>query len=296
MARDGPFCAEPDLANTPPDKPRVPGNERRNSIGLDDRGLADLLDKMDAHEAAPAPARRAHSRHHFRRSALRIALLGPDGAPLPLVVACRNLSRGGISILHNAFIHPGTRCLIMIPAAAGGEVPVQASVARCSHCAGLVHEVGLHFADPLDLHDFLRLDPLSDWMTIERVSAADLAGSLLCVSADDADARIIRHFLRGSRLAISTVSTAALAIAAPPADLVITDESLPDASAAELIAALRARGHTGPVLVTAPAPDLTRRDDLSAVPASAFLAKPLDQQLLLRAVAELLPGPAARAA
>ena len=284
------------MAHTPPDMPNVPGTQRQNTIGLDDRRLADLLDKLDAGEAAPAPARRTHTRHHFRRTALRVALLRPDGTPLPLIVACRNLSRGGISILHNAFIHPGTRCLVMIPAITGGQVPVQASVVRCTHCQGLVHEVGLQFADPLDLHHFLQLDPLSDWLTLERVNAPDLTGSLLCVAADDADARIIRHFLRGTRLAVSTVSTAAHAIAAPPADLVITDESLPDASAADLISALRARGHAGPVLVTAPAHELARRDELSAVPASAFLAKPLDQQLLLRAIAELLPAPAARAA
>ena len=64
---------------------------------------------------------------------------------------CRNISPHGAAFLHGAYVHPQTPCdLILLPDRKRG-VRIRARVVRCEHYNARIHDVGVQFAEALDL-------------------------------------------------------------------------------------------------------------------------------------------------
>jgi CheY-like chemotaxis protein len=265
---------------------------RRNSLGLDDRALTRVLDQLDATEPSPARAasRRDFVRWPFRDASIPVRLTHPDGSITPMLVACRNISRGGMSVLHCGFVYPGSRCTVVLRHPERGAVPVPGIVARCSFRGGMIHEVGLKFDQPIDVRDLVRPDPFSDSFSLERVKPETLRGTVVYAEDSEIDHRIVAHFLRDTGLTLRTARTAEDALGLVDADcgLVLAEYNLPDYNGAEFLTMLRQRGLSTPVILVARDTTSVTRRLLAGIEADAFLAKPLSQPLLLRAVAEFL--------
>jgi hypothetical protein len=82
----------------------------------------------------------------------------PEGATQRVIVSLRDISRGGLAMLHGNFVHKGTRCMFVVcnkqrqpVATASGDV------ARCDHVKGAIHDVGVRFAEPLPASSLVRL-------------------------------------------------------------------------------------------------------------------------------------------
>ncbi|MGH7244235.1 MAG: response regulator [Phycisphaerales bacterium] len=264
---------------------------RKNTLGLDLEGIRALASRLDTMDGGrPSQLKRDFVRWPFHRERVRIQIDQPGGTQLLLKLACRNLSRGGISLFHNAYLHERGRCVLWLPHPTRGEVGVFGSLARCKHRGGMVHELGVRFDHPIDAKDFVSLDSGAEIYSQERVTPEKLSGSLLVVDPDEQELRLIRHFTKGTAIRVRSCSTQSEALASlrEPADLVLVALKLPDGSAAEFVSAVRAVGVRTPVLIITP--DVSRQSRIAARGAACegVLGKPLSCDRLLRALAEFM--------
>lgn len=79
----------------------------------------------------------------------------PEGLTASFVVCPRNISAGGISFLHGSFLYPRSACRLTLRTVDGEYVIAAGCVVRCRCVRGRVHEVGVQFAEPIDVEDFV---------------------------------------------------------------------------------------------------------------------------------------------
>ena len=269
---------------------RVAAGGRPNSIGLGERELTELLDKLEASGTDGAAAKRDFVRWPFRHVSIKIQIFHPGGAVSAITVACRNLSRAGMSILHSAYLHTGTKCRISLPHPTRGEVTVPGWVARCCHRSGTIHEIGIRFDQHLDVQELLSPNPFTDWFSLERVNPEELAGNMVYVEDSELDRKIVKHFLRGTHLNLHLAASAAEAMTKidDSTDLILVDYHLDQGTGLELAAKLRESGINIPIIVITCDTHAASADKLAESKVNAFLAKPIRQDLLLRAIAEFM--------
>lgn len=193
------------MASAPPPSgnDRTPG--RANSLGLNEKVLNELLDLMDRSQSAEAAKRRQYTRLQYRRPSVVLAVKTPDGTDTVTKVACRNLSSGGISILHSAFLHQGSVCVVVLEHPVHGNTPVKGRVSRCQHRSGLLHEIGIRFDEQINPRDYLNNDtPL---LTIENIHPDKLTGTVVHLSTAAEDRQAVRDMLRDLPLQVKSVAT-----------------------------------------------------------------------------------------
>ncbi len=277
---------------------RVPKSDqtakRPNTVNLSDRDLHKVLDAVDAAATPGHQRNREFIRWPFRRSSVRIDFhsLGDSGQHTSLSVACRNLSRGGASVLHSSYIHVGVGCTLHLPVdeLTGATLHVSARVARCVHVSGTMHEVGIAFDDTIDVRQFIERDPFEDSFSIERVDEASLAGTVVYIDDSAMDHKLVRHFLRGTQVRLRPANSIeeGHSLINEGCDLVLTAYRIGDDTGLNLANTVRAQGVHVPVILATDesGPDLRRA--IQASPVAAVLSKPLDQSRVLRALAEYL--------
>jgi len=273
--------------------PREAGamSSRLNTIGLSERDLHALWMDLDREGLSSIAAfKREFARWPFRRSTVAAEITHPGGTITRLKLACRNLSKGGIGLLHGGFLHQGSMCRVWLPKLTGGTVEVQGVVTRCMHRRGAVHEIGVKFEAPIDLTQFIKGSRYGNFHTIERVDADKLAGRMLYVEDSESDIRIMRHFLRETAVTVRTVSGVDQAMneAKQGFDVIVAHWSAEGAKGTELIRTLRREGVKTPAIVVTKDPVGLVREGLSDLQDIGVLAMPLSQGELLRMLAEKL--------
>lgn len=267
-------------------KPHTHEAGRPNTLNLQEKSLDSLLDVLDAAEGGSQ--RRKHTRWSFRHKSVELKLVQSIGST-SIKVASRNLSREGISVLHNCFLHTGTPCIVMLPHPTREPLPVKGKIARCVHRTGVIHEIGIRFDDPIDARTIACADPLGNVFSYEKVPPDELEGSCVLVSGSPADAPMIKHYLRETRLRVPmfvTMDAALPAIAGN--DVVLLAADLPDSSPRENIGMIRDTGYAGAIVLLAPNRLPATRMALLAAPADLVLVKPVEQKQLILALAECL--------
>ncbi|MBS0188799.1 MAG: PilZ domain-containing protein [Planctomycetes bacterium] len=263
---------------------------RINTLGLSINDLAALLKRLDEADAAASSKHRRYKRRQLRLSALELEVHHAGGVPTKLNVVCRNISSGGAALLHNSFLHVGTKVVLNFRTPTRGTVAVTGKVAHCQHVRALVHQLGIKFDQPIKPAEFLQIDPLEDWFTLENVKDEEMRGCIVLVGTSDMEAKLIQSFLKGTdvRLRVAQDQVTALKHAAEGADLIVAD---PDQQKFELAAFMQAAHDAGlatPILVTtARGPD-ERRKILKELDPAAVLAKPLTRDVFARALGEFL--------
>lgn len=262
---------------------------RPNTIGVPTRELSSLMDRLDERgSGGEAAAKRTHSRWPFRQTSVRFVLDHPGGTKAEFQVACRNLSRGGSAVLHSAYVHVGTGCQLFMPRLDSKPVGVPGKIVRCQHVQGLVHELGVRFEEPLNLAEYVNLDPLMGWNSFERVDPAKLSGTLLCVIASELDQRIIGHYLSDSQMKprFAKDKSQALTLAAEGCDVLMLDLTVPDAP--DIAVALRQAGLTCPIIAVSADAGSKSRQQMRDLGVEGFLLKPLSSDRMLGSLAECL--------
>lgn len=252
-----------------------------------------LLDFLDHHDGVGASARREFSRFRYRFPGLSIRFEHPGGTSTAVRLAARNISRGGVSLLHNAFIHPGTKCEVTLVRSDGSSILRDATVARCQHRRGMLHEVGVRFAKGIDLKEFVSPTGAQEVLSMENVSAPRLKGKILVVQESEMDARAVTHHLRDTALVVRVATPAgdALKALAEPFSVLLVDAGSGDEagpSGTSWIAQIRARGVSTPAILMAADPVAAMREGLWEIPNVGLLPKPFTEQQLLRVLAERL--------
>lgn len=213
-----------------------------------------------------------------------------SGNRVTLPVATRNISRGGISILHSAFMHVGTQCEILLKVPGGTTQSISGVVRRCGHVSGRVHEIGIQFKEQISTKDLLGLDPLNEAYSLECVDPTRLHGSLLIVTASEMDRDLYTTFLEDTNLAVSTADSieSALSRAQKGVDIMLVDYYIDDDTAPTLIGKLSEAGIDVPVIVLTSDKSEKVLDAIRESNAMGILSKPATKDRVLQALAEFL--------
>lgn len=264
----------------------------QNSLRLDQRALNTILDKLEVNDAknGGANASRTYVRWPFRHTTVGVELLHPGGSVGKVTMACRNLSCGGVALLHNAYVHTGTEVTVTLPHPYRGEVTLPGEVTRCRHRGGLLHEVGVRFNEQINIRDFVHLDPFKEYFSLERVNPAELRGVILYVEDSPLDQRIVKHYFRDTSLSLKCVASVeeGVAVARQGVDLILCDFHLPDGAGTSFVQTIHEAGISVPVIMVTSDNSSITRAKVRNSHANAFLAKPLTQDRVLRAIAEFL--------
>jgi CheY-like chemotaxis protein len=256
---------------------------------MGERELVKFVDEMSGRAVPDAVKRRQFVRWPYPKSVAVGIRQGQRGDLAAMAMACRNISSGGMSLLHRAFIHQGSSIRVCLKKLSGEIVGVDGTVVHSRHVRGTTHEIGVHFDNPIDPREFLSLSAFATTFMIEHVEPDDLKGVVLAIDDSDADLRLLQHFLQGTQIRFRTAEDfdEGLKLAAEGCDLILLDYHLnDDHTGTEFIERLRQSGLDTPVLMTTSDTQVTK--GLLNTPADAILAKPIARELLHRALAQFM--------
>jgi CheY-like chemotaxis protein len=262
---------------------------RANSLGLTKTTLSTLLDKLDALTAGETTTKRSLSRLAFRHESVQLHIIHPGGSEAAVRVASRNLSRGGMSLLHSAYIHPGSNCRVDLPTPSGTVRAVHGKIARCIHRGGVLHELGIKFDQHVDLRQFVRADPFNSVFSFENVKPESLSGTLVMCAQTTLDEQMFKHSMRQTSLKVVTARTPdeALARVREACDVLVIDTGATGEFASAVTAKMIDAGVFVPIVVITSGQGQQIRAQLVDVNASIVLTKPVQPLTLWRSFAEL---------
>ncbi|MEX0776972.1 MAG: response regulator [Phycisphaeraceae bacterium] len=266
---------------------KSPGQQGIDTLRLSESARKELLARLNTKaSSAGSEGRRTDRVVYEPISGVICRLVHPGGTTSNCLIQPRNLSSGGMSYLHGSFVHVGSRCELVLPTIKRQAMLVAAAVVWCRHVCGWVHEVGVHFDQPLALNTFVK-------STTPEPPPADpvwtaLDGRLLYVedSADERD--LVKFHFQSRGVGIITAADGLDALElneSHPLETIMTSSTLLGISGAELVGALRAAGFTKPIIVlNADASDEARVQAITSG-ATAVLDKPYDFEDLLKCLA-----------
>lgn len=269
--------------------------DRPNTLNLQAKGVERLASRLDqttskGKSERNAAFKRSYVRMPFRLESVGIRLIHPGGSVSELKLASRNLSSGGISLLHNRFVHLGTSVVVLLPLQGSGFLDVRGTVRRCVHLSTVVHEIGIEFEKKIDARQFMRADKQSAFFSLEKVDPARVRGCVVLIDPGGLDQKIFRHLLRNTELRIRAVDSIdeAMPIIAEGCDLIAADLSRDIAAFPLFMDRLRQQGVLTPVIAITADNSTESQSRLADARVNAILTKPLTEGKLLQAVAEFL--------
>jgi CheY-like chemotaxis protein len=261
-----------------------------NTLRINSRQLDALVDKIDANSDSTVHPNREYVRWKFRKVTVVLTLESGGGNKKSLPVVTRNISSGGMSILHSAYVYPDSRCYVSFNSNDNEIVTMPGKVVRCGHIGGKVHEVGVQFDEQIGTRELLGLDPMEEAYSLERVNPELLGGTVLIVTGSEMDREILTQFLQETQMTIRVAATMDEAIerAKKGCDLIFADHTFGEHTVVQLISGCREEGIDVPILVMTSDESAATRDTLRMAGASGYFSKPIDQQRLYQAIAEFL--------
>lgn len=226
-------------------------NFKRIDITEADRSR--ILDKLDQSDTnGPKNPRRATARLDYRIRDVPFTVVHPGGGFGRFLVLGRNLSTGGISLLHAGYLHSGTECRLALVMPRGGAKTMLGKVVFCRLVAGKIHEIGVQFCEKIDIAEFVMPETkhVSDDPEL-RAASQPLSGNVLLVCPGEAERRLLTARLKQSGLNVSAVDRAGAGldqVKLMPYAALVCDLGLPDPGAAAFVESLRKTGFAGPIV------------------------------------------------
>jgi len=249
--------------------------------------LVDVLDRPGASFAGNN--RRRLTRYSYTRPL--VLSIYPPGQQRPPVTDARNfitygrnLSAGGASVLHGAFVHPETPCELQLMDLDKQAHPAAARVVMCRFLTKRIHELRLRFDEQIEIARYIRNAEQQQPGT--KAPARKPApqpsanvGRALVISAFTPQGRAAEAALTALGMSVAHAATSREAYAAtkdPVCVIVVADEP-GTTPLLDLVSGLRRRGCNAAVLVH------------NSVPAAARLG---DELFGVRVIDQLNDGPA----
>lgn len=278
------------------------GTAYTNCLRLSVRDEAEILAALDRGSASAAGRdRRRQTRVPYeRRAGLIVQMHHPGGSIENYLVRVRNLSTGGVGFLHGSFVYTGTYCVMTLLTINNRAVRVEGKVVRCRHVRKHVHEIGVRFDEPIDLHDFVASAlTLQDGLTDVSKQLPQFGGLILHVEDSVNDQELLAFHLGNVGVKVKAVSNVLAAIEVAEQirfDAVLASVCLGAMSGLDLSEFLRQNGYQGPIVaLTAEDSEDVRKDALQRG-CSAVLVKPYGFEALLALLEPHLPSAKAPAA
>jgi CheY-like chemotaxis protein/HPt (histidine-containing phosphotransfer) domain-containing protein len=263
---------------------------RPNSLGLSQTELEAVHAQLDGGAPAETAHRRQSARLAYRQDGILLDIVQPGGGQTTICVACRNLSRTGLGFLHSSYLHTGTRVVARLMHHSKRLVPMEARVVRCRHVTRHVHEVGLMFDEPINVRDFMSPDPLNQTFTCEKVDPGHLTGTMLIIAEYKIEQACVQSMLRDTALdfVFATSIEEGVEAARRGVEIIVCDDTFEAGTGVDFVARARAAGVRSPIILMSGDVSEQSLSRIRKAQVNAFLAKPLKQDLLLRAIAEFL--------
>lgn len=265
---------------------------KTNTLRIGIRELNALLNRIEELQPDNANPNREFVRWNFRIVRADLTIEHATGSKVVLPVATRNISRGGISVLHSSFVYPNSKCHITAELEDGRKLDMDGIVKRCNHIGGKVHELGIEFVEEISTKELLGLDPMQEAYSLESIEPDGLHGNILIVTGGELDQQLLIKLLEETSLAISVADNpeTALKRAQKGCELILLDYRVGEESASDILMMLRAEGVDAPVLVMTSDSSAEVRDEMRMSGASGLISKPFSRDKLLQALAEFLLG------
>jgi hypothetical protein len=119
------------------------------STGMTEEDVEEFIGELAA-QGPEGADRRRHKRLPYRQMAVLVLPDGPE-EDSSILVLTNNISKGGLAFKHSSELEPGTLCKVKIMLPTGGLAICKGKVVRCRKLEGGGYEVGLQFAQLLDL-------------------------------------------------------------------------------------------------------------------------------------------------
>lgn len=271
----------------------------KNTLKLTSSELDRLLNRYDVgEEGTPTNIKRTFRRFQFRRESVVLEVIHPGGSSTKIAVAGRNLSVGGLCVLHSCYVHVGSKCVVWLPHPDLKWVRVPGEVRRCAHLEGRVHEIGIAFDKELPARDLLRMDAMSGSYTLEHTDPAKIEGTLLVVDNDTMQHELVRTLLAETSLHVRFASDVDGALSlAGTSDLLLSEHDLGHGqTVCDLLDRLLEKRIRVPVVILSTEKSPAALEALRDAGAVGFVGKPLVRERLLSALAEFMTGLGAQAA
>lgn len=266
--------------------------EIHDTLRLSPSELESVLRSLDGvGQKAQENPKRAKWRWRLQPQRLVVTVLDAGGAKTHYIAAARNISAGGIGFLIGRFIYEGSPILVTVRGLDGKARGVQATVRRCRHIAGRLHEIGAQFSSEVNPRDFfVRYDEEAYLFNQECVEPSTLEGHLVIAASTELVQTAIARALDDTRIDIERVSkgTHALEVIRRRPNLVFAHEQLGDMTGAEFVARARADGLSIPIILLSDTIDQDARMACIGSGANEMLFLPAQRSLILRAVSDFL--------
>ncbi len=230
--------------------------------------------------------RRTSQRLAYRAEPLKVHIRQPNGDTGKFLCYPRDLTAGGIGLLHGGFVHPGTVVHVILHTVLEQPHTLPGKIAWCSHVSGRIHALGARFDKPIELRKFV--DP-SVHLAPPKTPAgnAEPGGAVLYVDPEPMDFELLKMQFGCSPLKLLYAKSCAEGVRKAmdgPLDAVLSELMLPDGDGADLMRGLREVGYLGGVIIVTREHDEDRLRRAGTLGAIRVLQKPYEPATLMRAV------------
>lgn len=265
--------------------------EARNTLGIGQPAYEKLIERLAADSMrSEGNTNRRYTRIDYHEPFVRLTVESENNNKRDMTLACRNISRGGIGLLHSSFMYPGTSVTVHLQRFDGRAVGLPGTVVRVEHRGGKVHEIGIRFLKEINTREFVACDITSAAPMLESVAPDKLSGSVVFFSKREDIKGAVRQHLLETGVRFSFVSNADELLAGEDGvpDMILIDLDLEGSSGPELVKKLRLRGIGCPVVLVGRVEGELDRSMVRVCGADAVLATPFNQSTLLRVLGEYL--------
>ncbi len=260
----------------------------RNTLSLEGALYQRLLAKLDERGNTGDPnANRVFRRLSYAHQKLVIHVESEGHNERTLIVATRNLSQGGISILHSSFMYTGTGLTVELIDYEGNTTPYHGTVTRCEHRGGRVHEIGIKFDSELVLRKYLDPNPKNLLHSREKVCAEKMNIKLLICSPNTDFSSLMRQYLLTSSLQYKFVKTEEeLFELYQEQDMLFFELDKATMQTPEMIRKIRESGYANPIILAGRPTNDIDTCLVRACGADLLIPWPSDEQTVLCSIGE----------
>ena len=264
-----------------------------DALRLSAREQAAILQELDLHaQGGPGANLRHDVRMPYRSVAgLMVRMEHPGGSALNYLVKPRNISSGGIGFLHGNFVHIGTSCTITLATVDRKAALVTGKVDQCRHLRKNIHEVGVRFAEAIDLSLFLASFVRAASKREQSTELPNLSGKLLYIEESVADRDLLHSTLKQLNVELYTTSPGSGGVELSQrlhVDLILADMQLRRASGLEIARQLRAKGYDGPIVAVTTGDEEETLEAIRSAGYDRTLVKPYTFEDLIDVLSEYL--------
>lgn len=200
----------------------------------------------------------------------------------------RYLSPTHLSVLSKVYMHEGSIAHAYLPDRVGMPEEREGTVTQCNYIYNCMHEVTIQFKHRLNLQLFTEV-PAHFIDGEEEINPQHLAGRMLLFSDDEADVRLIMHYLRESRIQIDQAESLGAVldfVRSKPFDVLACGDMVQGMGVDRIYAALNDAGCSSSLVTICPAGYEPGWGDVNG--GTEYLIKPLNESGVLNMLARLL--------